>query len=329
MEDNVLVRVKNLRKWFQVRSSLREIILRKSHHIKAVDDVTFNILKGETLGLVGESGSGKTTTARLILRLEAPSSGEVYFRGRNVLSIKDKDELHELRRKMQIIFQDPYQYLSPRKTIRQILAEPLQLHNIVRAEELSNRLEEALEMVELTPPATFLNKYPHELSGGQRQRILVARPLLLNPEFVVADEPVSMVDVSIRIGILNLLLRLREKYDLTCLFITHDLAVARYVCNEIAVMYMGKIVEKGPAETVISDPVHPYCKALVSAVPVPNPRDRTSVIPIREASTDTIDAPSGCRFRSRCLSARDECQREEPEFREIGKNHFVACHLLV
>jgi peptide/nickel transport system ATP-binding protein len=183
-------------------------------------------------------------------------------------------------------------------------------------------------MVELIPPKTFLNKYPHELSGGQRQRILVARPLLLDPEFVVADEPVSMVDVSIRIGILNLLLRLREKYDLTCLFITHDLAVARYVCNEIAVMYMGKIVEKGPAETVISDPIHPYCKALVSAVPVPNPRDRTSPVAIREVSTSAVDTSFGCRFRSRCLSAGDRCQREEPEFREVGKNHFVACHLV-
>jgi len=310
-----------------VRSSPREIILRKSHYIKAVDGVTFDIHKGETLGLVGESGSGKTTTARLILRLEVPSDGEVYFRGRDVFSIKDKNELRELRRKMQIIFQDPYEYLSPRKIVHQILAEPLKLHNIVREEELSNRLEEALEMVELTPPKTFLSKYPHELSGGQRQRILVARPLLLDPEFVVADEPVSMVDVSIRIGILNLLMRLREKYDLTCLFITHDLAVARYVCNGIAVMYAGRIVEKGPAETVISDPVHPYCKALVSAVPVPDPRDRTTPVAIGEVSAGTIDSSFGCRFRSRCLSAKDRCQREEPELREVGKDHFVACHL--
>ena len=181
--------------------------------------------------------------------------------------------------------------------------------------------------MELTPPRVFLNKYPHELSGGQRQRVLVARPLLLNPEFIVADEPVSMIDVSIRIGILNLLLRLREKYSLTCLFITHDLAIARYVCNQIAVMYMGKIVEIGPAESVISDPVHPYSKALVSAVPVPNPRDRNPVVAVREASIGLVDTLFGCRFHPRCPYAIDGCDRQEPELREVRRDHFAACHI--
>lgn len=292
-----------------------------------MDGVTFDIHKGETLGLVGESGSGKTTTARLILRLVPPTAGEVYFRGRDVLTIKDKNELREFRRKMQIIFQDPYEYLSPRKKVQQILAEPLKLYGLASEDELSSRVEEALELVELTPPRAFLNKYPHELSGGQRQRVLVARPLLLNPEFIVADEPVSMIDVSIRIGILNLLLRLREKYSLTCLFITHDLAIARYVCNQIAVMYMGKIVEIGPAESVISDPVHPYSKALVSAVPVPNPRDRNPVVAVREASIGSVDTLSGCRFHPRCPYAVDGCDRQEPELREVEKDHFAACRI--
>jgi peptide/nickel transport system ATP-binding protein len=292
-----------------------------------VDGVTFDIHKGETLGLVGESGSGKTTTARIILRLLPPTAGEVYFRGRDVLTIKDKNELREFRRKMQIIFQDPYEYLSPRKTIQQILVEPLKLYRLASGDELLSRVEETLELVELTPPGAFLGKYPHELSGGQRQRVLVARPLLLNPDFVVADEPVSMIDISIRIGILNLLLRLREKNNLTCLFITHDLAIARYVCNQIAVMYMGKIVEIGPAESVITDPVHPYSKALVSAVPVPNPRDRNPVVAVREALIGSLDTLSGCRFHPRCPYAMDSCDRQEPELREVERNHFVACHL--
>jgi peptide/nickel transport system ATP-binding protein len=292
-----------------------------------VDGVTFDIHKGETLGLVGESGSGKTTTARVILHLLPPTAGEVYFRGRDVLTIKDKNELREFRRKMQIIFQDPYEYLSPRKTVQQILAEPLKLYRLASGDELLSRVEETLELVELTPPGAFLGKYPHELSGGQRQRVLVARPLLLNPDFVVADEPVSMIDISIRIGILNLLLRLREKYNLTCLFITHDLAIARYVCNRIAVMYMGKIVEIGPAESVITDPVHPYSKALVSAVPVPNPRDRNPVVVVREALIGSLDTLSGCRFHPRCPYAIAGCDRQEPELREVKRNHFVACHL--
>ncbi|MGA2784235.1 MAG: oligopeptide/dipeptide ABC transporter ATP-binding protein [Candidatus Bathyarchaeia archaeon] len=292
-----------------------------------MDGVTFDIHKGETLGLVGESGSGKTTTARVILHLLPPTAGEVYFRGRDVLTIKDKNELREFRRKMQIIFQDPYEYLSPRKTVQQILAEPLKLYRLASGDELLSRVEETLELVELTPPGAFLGKYPHELSGGQRQRVLVARPLLLNPDFVVADEPVSMIDISIRIGILNLLLRLREKYNLTCLFITHDLAIARYVCNRIAVMYMGKIVEIGPAESVITDPVHPYSKALVSAVPVPNPRDRNPVVVVREALIGSLDTLSGCRFHPRCPYAIAGCDRQEPELREVKRNHFVACHL--
>lgn len=322
-----MLTVKDLKKWFQIRSSIKDTILRKTHYVKAVDGISFDIRKGETLGLVGESGSGKTTTARLVLRLVPPSGGEVYFRGRNVLSITDKNELRQLRRNMQIIFQDPYEYLPPRKTVQEILAEPLKLYSIVSEDELANKVEEALEMVELTPPGTFLGKYPHELSGGQRQRILVVRPLLLDPEFIVADEPVSMVDVSIRIGILNLFLRLREKYNLTCLFITHDLAIARYVCDQVAVMYMGKIVEKGLTDSVIGDPVHPYAKALISAVPVPDPRDRNPVVSMEETLAHPTDTFSGCRFHPRCIFAKGICSREEPELREMSKEHFVACHL--
>jgi len=325
--SEILISVKHLKKWFPVRTGIFSMLFRKKLWIRAVDDISFNIKKGEVLCLVGESGCGKTTTARVILRLEKPTAGMATFKGKNIFTL-NKSELKKLRTKMQIIFQDPYASMNPRMTVFDIVAEPLKVHRIASGEELKDRVINTLESVGLTPPETFLTRYPHELSGGQRQRVGIARALILKPEFIVADEPVSMVDVSLRAGILNLMLDLQEKYDLTYLFITHNLAQARYVGDRVAVMYLGKIMELGPVEKTLREPKHPYTKALISHVPIPDPEAVRERLRLKGEIQTPINPPSGCRLHPRCPYAMEKCRIEEPEFAEVEKDHFVACHLV-
>ncbi len=322
-----LVEVFNLKKYFLVRRSILDVIKRKSQkYLKAVDGVSFKILKGEIFCLAGESGCGKTTTGRTILRLIEPTAGKILFNGENILEY-DENRIKAFRRRAQIIFQDPYESVNPRMTIYDIVEEPLRIHKIGNKEERMEMVHKMLEEVELKPPESFLYRFPHELSGGQRQRVAIARALILNPLFIVADEPVSMLDMSIRAEILNLMLSLKDRHNLTYLFITHDLAVAKYICDRIAIMYLGKIVELGDIEEVIDNPLHPYTRALISAVPVPDPREKIGEIPIKGEVTSPIDLPKGCRFRPRCLYVKDICKKKEPELIEVSKNHYVACHL--
>lgn len=325
--NETLIKVENLKKYFPARTGFISSILKRREWIHAVDGISFDIKRGEVLSLVGESGCGKTTTARVILRLEEPSGGNVYFEGGDVFALKRK-ELKNLRSKMQMIFQDPYTSTNPRMTIFDSVAEPLVVHHLASGEELAEKVTKALESVELTPPDTFLYRYPHELSGGQRQRVGIARALILEPEFIAADEPVSMIDVSLRAGILNLLLDLKDKFHLTYIFITHNLAQAKYIGNRIAVMYLGKIVELGKAETTLGEPLHPYTKALVSNVPIPDPDIVRERIRLKGEIPTPINPPSGCRLHPRCPYAIEKCSIEEPKFSEAEKGHFAACHLI-
>jgi len=326
MNDN-LVEVRGLKKWFPVQTGFVETILaRRIDYVRAVDGISFDIRRGEVFGLAGESGSGKTTTGRLILRLVEPTEGGIRFKGKDIVSLSSK-QMRELRRQMQIIFQDPYASLNPRMKTGDGIGHALEIHGIARGAAKRQTVINLMEKVGLTPAATLYEKYPHQLSGGQRQRAVIARALIMTPELVVADEPIAMADVSVRALLLELMIRLKEELELTYLYITHDLATAKYICDRIAIMYLGKIVEVGPLWEIYSTPLHPYTEALLSSVPVPDPRAlRKKVLPKGEIP-NPINPPSGCRFHPRCPYAMEICGQEEPSLLPAGEERLVACHL--
>lgn len=327
MNDN-LVEVRDLKKWFPVQTSFIEtLITRRLDYVRAVDGVSFNIKRGEVFGLAGESGSGKTTTGRLILRLVEPTEGHVIFDGQDIVTLNSK-QMRELRRRMQIIFQDPYASLNPRMKIGDGIGHALEIHDIAHGEAKRERVISIMEKVGLTPAATLYEKYPHQLSGGQRQRAVIARALILTPELIVADEPIAMADVSVRALLLELMIRLKEEFGLTYLFITHDLATAKYICDRIAIMYLGRIVEMGPLKEVYGHARHPYTQALLAAVPVPDPHFRRTAALPRGEIPNPVNPPSGCRFHPRCPVAIEICSQEEPELAQIADGHYAACHLL-
>ena len=315
MSNQPLLDVKNLKKYFKTPKGM----------LHAVDDVTFTIEKGKNLGVVGESGCGKSTTGRAILRLLEPTSGEVFFDGVDVVKLSP-EEMRKKRTEMQIIFQDPFSRLNPRKTISQIIADPLKINKIITDKnEQLDRVRELMETVGLAE--RLINTYPHELDGGRRQRIGIARALALNPKFIVCDEPVSALDVSIQAQILNLMKELQRKMGLTYMFITHDLSVVNHFSDDIAVMYLGKLIEKAPSEELFAHPTHPYTQALLSAIPIPSLDKKRERILLKGEITSPIEPPKACRFAQRCPYATDRCRNEEPQLKEISKGHFVSCFL--
>jgi len=325
-----LLKIKHLVKRFPVPGvSMRAILSRKrKEFVHAVSDVTFSIEKGETLGLVGESGSGKTTLGKCLLRLHEPDSGEVlYSTGSKEVDLLSLDprQMRHLRQKFQIVFQDPYSSLNPRKTIASIVGQPLMIHENLRGSELNERVANVLETVEFPPERASL--YPHEFSGGQRQRIALARALASDPDFIVADEPTSALDVSVQAKILNLLQDLQGKYGFSCLFVTHDLSVVEYLCNRTAVMYLGKIVELASTASLFEQAMHPYTKALLSSIPVPDPAAKQQRIILKGEIPNPVNPPSGCVFNPRCPYRKNVCEEVEPRLMEATSGHFVACHL--
>jgi oligopeptide transport system ATP-binding protein len=321
-ENGVIVRVRDLKMHFPITQGI--VIQRKVGAIKAVDGITFDIIRGETLGLVGESGCGKSTTGRAILQLYRPTAGEVYFEGESLTTIKG-ERLRRMRRRMQMIFQDPYASLNPRMTVGDIIGEPLLVHGLAKSRERRERVQELLRVVGLNP--YFVNRYPHEFSGGQRQRIGVARALAVNPDFIICDEPISALDVSIQAQIINLLEDLQAEFNLTYLFIAHDLSVVRHISDRIAVMYLGKIVELTDRQELYDNPLHPYTRALLSAVPIPDPvvEEQRQRIILEGDVPSPANPPVGCNFNTRCPVAMDICREQEPEFKDVGDGHWVAC----
>ena len=310
-----LLEVKNLRKYFKTPKGM----------LHAVDDVTFTIEKGKTLGVVGESGCGKSTTGRAILRLIEPTAGEVLFEGQDVVKLS-AEEMRKKRTDMQIIFQDPFSSLNPRKTISQIIADPLKINKIITDKnEQMDRVRELMETVGLAD--RLINTYPHELDGGRRQRIGIARALALNPKFIVCDEPVSALDVSIQAQIINLLKELQEKYKLTYLFISHDLSVVEYISDTVGVMYLGNLVEYGTTADIFRNPLHPYTEALFSAIPVPDPKAKMNRIVLEGSIPSPANPPSGCKFHTRCKHCMEKCKTEAPVQKEVEPGHYVVCHL--
>lgn len=320
---NEIIKVENLTKYFPVEQTFIEKLRRQKAFIKAVDGINLSINTGEILALVGESGCGKTTTGRLMIRLIEPTKGKILFNNNDITFIKGK-KLRELRKDLQIIFQDPYASLNPRMKIGDIIAEPLIEHGLNTWNEARQTVMNILERVGLIPPETFYTKYPHQLSGGQRQRVAIARSMILKPKFVVADEPVSMIDVSLRISILELLTSFKKEYKTSMLLITHDLGIASIIAERIAIMYLGKIVEIGPTKEVINKPAHPYTIGLLSSIP--SPRKRIKKLIIIGEIADPRNPPSGCRFHPRCPFATNKCKQEEPQLTKISEQHFSACH---
>ncbi len=323
-EDDHLIEVKNLQIYFPV---LAGFLQRKVADVKAVDNISFYIKRGETLGLVGESGCGKTSTGRGILQLYKPTAGQVFFEGIELTKLSAKAMRH-VRRDMQLIFQDPYASLDPRMKAGDVIGEPLQVHKLARGKKYREKVEELLRMVELEP--RMAERYPHEFSGGQRQRIGIARALAVSPKFIVCDEPVSALDVSIQAQVIKLLMKLKDEFNLTYLFIAHDLSVVRYISDRVAVMYLGKIMEITRSDEIYSHPLHPYTQALLSAVPIPNPtldRQRKRILLTGDVPSP-IDPPSGCHFHPRCHLVQDICKDKEPDLIDIGGEHWVACHLV-
>ena len=318
-----LVEIRGLKMWFPI---MRGIMQKHVADVKAVDGLNFDVFHGETLGLVGESGCGKSTTGRAILQLYKPTAGAVIFEGTDLVKLQGED-LRKMRRRMQMIFQDPYASLNPRMTVGSIVAEPLEVHNIGTKAERVERVRELLKVVGLNP--YFINRYPHEFSGGQRQRIGVARALAVNPAFIVCDEPISALDVSIQAQVINLLEDLQEQFGLTYLFIAHDLSVVRHISDRIAVMYLGKIMELSDREELYLNPMHPYTQALLSAVPIPDPviEEKRQRIILEGDVPSPVNPPKGCNFSTRCPKALDMCKEQEPEFRDYGGGHWAACWL--
>ncbi len=313
------LKVDNLTKYYPVGGGL---FAKARNYVRAVDHVSFNVYSGETVSLVGESGSGKTTVARLILRLVEPTDGSIYFDGVDLTKLNSK-ELRSIRRKIQIIFQDPYSSLNPRMTVYSMLAEVLHVHRIVPKEQITGHIEQLLQLVGLNADAMY--RYPHEFSGGQRQRIGIARALAVNPSFLVADEPVSALDVSVQAQILNLLMELQEKLHLTYLIISHDLGVVRHISDRVLVMYLGRIVEEAPTETLFESPNHPYTKALMSAIPKPDPSASLPKLLARGEPPSPVNPPSGCSFHPRCPYATEKCKNESPPLQNISDTHRSAC----
>jgi oligopeptide transport system ATP-binding protein len=325
--DNVLLSVQNLVKYFPIFKSKMILFQEQAGAVHAVDDVSFDIIRGETLGLVGESGCGKSTTGRTILQLHRPTSGHVFFEGKD-LAVMKGEELRRMRRSMQMIFQDPYASLNPRMTVGEIIGEPLIIHGLATEKEAVIQVRELLKRVGLNP--AYTKRYPHEFSGGQRQRIGVARSLAVQPELIVCDEPISALDVSIQAQVVNLLEDLQKEFNLTYLFIAHDLSMIRHIANRVAVMYLGVIVEMASRDELYAHPLHPYTQALLSAVPIPDPmaEEKRQRIILQGDVPSPVNPPSGCRFRTRCPLAVKICAESRPEFREVAPRHWVACHLV-
>src|SRR6058998_1141050 len=324
--QDAVMAVLNLKKYFPIkRGFITSLISGENLFVKAVDDISFYVRKGEVFGLAGESGSGKTTTGRLMLRLTDPTGGRILFNGKDITKLPGR-ELKPLRRQLQIVFQDPYESLDPRMTIKEIVAEPIRIQRLAKTEdEVDERVKQILTEVEMVPPEEFMWRFPHELSGGQRQRVAVARAFIVNPEFVVADEPVSMLDVSIRAEVLNAMLELVQKRQVSFIYITHDLALAKHVTDRIAIMYLGKIVEMGPTLEVIDNPLHPYTQALIAAIPVPDPNYKRGNLPISGEIPSPLNPPQACRFHTRCPYAFSECTTLEPPLVEAESSAFAEC----
>ena len=322
-----ILEVRELRKWYPVRRGLlASLVGGRAKHVKAVDGVSFSLKPGEVLGLAGESGCGKSTTGMTVLNLHAPSSGQILFQGRDVAQRTDRAGRRLFRRQAQIVFQNPYESLNPRFTVAQSVREPIAIHFRESRANQRERLVRAMEQAGLMPVENFLDRYPHQLSGGQLQRIAIARAVAVEPRFLVADEPVSMLDVSIRAGILNLLRRFADRLHMAILYISHDLSTMRHVCSRVAIMYLGRIVEIGPAEEVLDRPAHPYAQALMAAVPAMGARKRQR-IELSGALPNPIDIPSGCRFHPRCPHVMAICRESEPALVELGSGRAAACHL--
>jgi peptide/nickel transport system ATP-binding protein len=319
-DKKVLLQVDHLKQYFPVKT---DSLFKPKAYVKAVDDVSFHLFEGETLSIVGESGCGKSTTGRAILRLDEPTDGKVYYAGKNILGL-NKKEMRKLRGDLQVIFQDPFASLNPRQSVKQILNEAMGIQDVVEKSKRMDRMLELLGYVGLPPEA--LDRYPHEFSGGQRQRIGIARALAVNPKLIICDEAVSALDVSIQAQILNLLKKLQKQFGLTFLFISHDLSVVRHISDRVMVMYLGKVVEIADKKDLFDAPLHPYTKALLSSIPVPNPDIKRERILLKGDVPSPINPPNGCRFHTRCPFATEKCMVEEPAIRELGTNHFVSCH---